>query len=238
MDDSTMTATNPELQSAPPTEGRSLALGKIGFTVWAIGFVPLFVVLRSRLHVAPLSRSLICAGLFGATAVAALWLLGRERQPTLRAWRIFFVVRAVSVLPLLLTVVDGVAEEGWPRGRFNRVIANALSMVITIAVPAFLTGLGALIRTYRVAGLLALVAGLTSLVDGVLLLRASWRFSIFTLQLSNVLGIVAFGSKLESYLALPTGLALIVGGIMTLRAAGRARAPSPATAANQNVVAG
>jgi hypothetical protein len=65
----------------------------------------------------------------------------------------------------------------------------------------------------------ALVAGLSSLVNGVLLLRASWRFSITSQNLSTVLDIIGFGSKLESYLAIPLGIALIVGGIVTFRSA-------------------
>ncbi len=224
-----MATTEPDAQMPSPTKERNLGLRKIAFVVWAIGFLPLFAALRSLLHVPPLYRSLIGAGLFCASAVAALWLLGREKHPTLRAWRIFFVLRMMLLTPLLLAIADGIAEEGWPRGRFNRVIAKVLLMIITMAVPTFLTGLCALIRTYRLAGVLALVAGLLSLVDGVLLLRASWRFSIFSLRLSTVLDIVGFGSKLESYLALPIGIALIVGGIMTLRAAGSRALASRAT---------
>jgi hypothetical protein len=218
-----MPTTEPSAQAPSPTEERNLGLRTIVFVVWAIGFVPLFAALRSFLHVPPLYRSLIGTGLFCAPAVAALWFLGREKHPTLRAWRIFFALRAMLLIPLLLTIVDGIAEEGWPRGRYNRAVANVLLMIITMIVPAFLAGLCALIRTYRLAGMLALVAGLASLVDGVLLLRASWRFSISSQRLSTVLNIVGFGSKVESYLSIPIGIALIVGGIMTLRAA-RARA--------------
>ena len=214
-----MATTGPDAQTPSPTKERNLGLRKMVFVVWAIGFVPLFAALRSLLHVPPLYRSLIGTGLFGASAVAALWLLGREKHPTLRAWRIFFVLRAMLLTPMLFAIVDGLAEEGWPRGRFNQGIANVLLMIITMTVPAFLTGLCALIRTYRLAGVLALVAGPLSLVDGFLLLRASWRYSVSSLRLSTVLGIIGFGSKLESYLAIPLGIALIVGGIMTLRAA-------------------
>ena len=92
-------------------------------------------------------------------------------------------------------------------------------MTITMTVPVVLTSVFALIRTYRLAGIVALIAGLSSLVDGFLLLRASWRFSIRSQNLSTVLGIIGFGSKLESYLAIPLGIALIVGGIVTLRSA-------------------
>jgi hypothetical protein len=125
---------------------------------------------------------------------------------------------------MLLAIVDGLTEQGWPSGRFNRGIANALLIIITMSVPALLTGLAALIRTYRLAAVLALATGLASLVDGVFLLQLSWRFSIWEQRPTTVLGIIGFGSKVESYLAIPFGIALIAGGIMTLRAA-RGRAP-------------
>ena len=214
-----MTTTETGLQEPLPTNERNLRWRKIVFVVWAIGFAPLFAVLSSFLHVAPIYRSLIGAGLFWASAAAALRFLGREKQPRLRAWRVFFVVRAMLLLPLILTVVDGIAVDGWPSGRFNRGIPEALLMIITMTVPVFLTSVFALIRTYRLAGMFALVAGLSSLVNGVLLLRASWRFNITSQHLSTVLGIIGFGSKLESYLAIPLGIALIVGGIVTLRSA-------------------
>jgi hypothetical protein len=214
-----MTTTETRSQEPLPTNERNLRLRKIVFVVWALGFAPLFAALRSFLHVAPIYRSLIGAGLFWASAAAAMWFLGRERQPRLRAWRVFFVMRAMILLPLILTVVDGIAENGWPSGRFNRGIAKVLLMIITMTVPVFLTSVFALIRTYRLAGMFALVAGLSSLVNGVLLLRASWRFSITSQNLSTVLDIIGFGSKLESYLAIPLGIALIVGGIVTFRSA-------------------
>jgi len=214
-----MTTTETRSQEPLPTNERNLRWRKIVFVVWALGFAPLFAALRSFLHVAPIYRSLIGAGLFWASAAAAMWFLGRERQPRLRAWRVFFVMRAMILLPLILTVVDGIAENGWPSGRFNRGIAKVLLMIITMTVPVFLTSVFALIRTYRLAGMFALVAGLSSLVNGVLLLRASWRFSITSQNLSTVLDIIGFGSKLESYLAIPLGIALIVGGIVTFRSA-------------------
>jgi hypothetical protein len=207
-------------ETTVPTRERSLVLRRSVFAVWAIGFLPLFAALRSHLHVPPLYRILIGTGVFCAPAVAALWLLGRDKQRTLRAWRTFLAVRVMLLIPLILTVVDGIADEGWPRGRFNRGIAKVLLMVITMAVPTFLAGVSALIRTYRVAGVLALVAGLSSIVDGVLLLRASWRFSMATQRLSSILDILGFTSKVESYLAIPMGIALVVGGVVIFRAAG------------------
>jgi hypothetical protein len=220
-----MATTEPNSQAPSRTDERNLGLRSIVFLVWALGFVPLFVALRSYLDVPPLYRSLIGSGLFGASAVAALWLLGREKHPTLRAWRLVFVLWAVLLTPLLLTIVDGIADQGWPRGRYNQTTANVLLMVITMTVPALLTSLCALIRTYRLAGVLALVAGLVSVVDGVLLLEATSRVRPSVIRLTSVLNIVAVGSKVESYLAIPIGLALVVGGVMTLRAAS-ARTPA------------
>jgi hypothetical protein len=196
-----------------------LVLRKIAFMVCAIAFVPLFAALRSYLHPHPLYRNLIGTGVSWVAVVAAWRFLGRDPHPTLRAWRIFFVARAMLLVPMLLAIVDGLAGEGWPSGRQNRGIANALLLIITMSVPALLTGLCALIRTYRLAGGLALVAGLASLVDGVLILRLSWGFSLWAQRPTTVLGIIGFGSKVESYLAIPFGIALIVGGILTLRAA-------------------
>ena len=213
-----MATTRPDPQASSPTEVGNVGLRKLVLVVWVIGFVPLFAALRSLLHAAPLYRSLIGTGLYWAPAVAALWFLGREKDRTLRAWRIVFVLWAILLTPLLLTVVDGVADEGWPRGRYNQTTANVLLMVITMTVPVLLTGLCALIRTYRWAGVLALVAGLTSLVDGVLLLQATSRVRPSVVPLTSVLNILAVGSKMESYLSIPMGIALIVGGIMTLRA--------------------
>jgi hypothetical protein len=198
------------------------------FLLWAIAFVPLFAALRSHLRVPPPYRSLLGAGVFCASAVAALWLLGREEQPRLRAWRIFFGLRAMSVTPLLLAVVDGLAEQGWPSGRINQPIAHLLILILTLTIPVFLTGLCALLRSYRLAGVLALVTGLASLVDGVLLLRAispikGWRF-----RLADILDAVILGSKVEAYISIPTGMVLIIGGLMTFRAA-KARAVAART---------
>lgn len=202
-----------------PSDERRLVLRRTLFAIWAMAFVPLFAVLHSHLPGPPLPRSLIAAGVFCATAAAALWFLGWEKHPRLRAWRLIFVLWAILLLPLLLTVSAGIAEEGWPRGRFNRTTARVLLMVVTLSIPAFLTGVCALIRTYRLAGVLALAAGLVSLVDGVLLLKTTARVRLSTLELSSVLDILAGGAKLEGYLAMPAGIALIVGGIMTFRAA-------------------
>jgi hypothetical protein len=212
------TSTEPGARAPSPTGGRNLGLRRIVFVLWAIAFMPLYAALRSYLHVPALHRSLIGTGVFCASAVAALWLLGREKQLTLRAWRIFFVLRAMSVTPLLLTVVDGIAEQGWPSGRFNKPIAHLLLLILTMTIPTFLTGLCALIRTYRLAAALAILTGLASLVDGVLLIRATSPFRGRSLSLVDLLDVVMFGSKVETYLSIPMGIALIVGGIVIFRA--------------------
>jgi hypothetical protein len=162
---------------------------------------------------------LIGTGVFCVSAVAALWFLGREKHPTLRAWRIVFVLWTLLLTPLLLTISDGIAEQGWPSGRMNRPIAHLLLLVLTLAIPSFLTGLGALIRTYRVAGVLAVVTGLISLVTSVFLFRATAPIKISPLRLVDILDIVGFCSKATTYLSIPVGIALIVGGIMTFQAA-------------------
>ena len=221
--------TEPIAQLPSPPDERNLVLRKIGFVVWAIAFVPLFAALRSYLHVPPFYRSLIGTGVFCAPAVAALWFLGGEKHPTLRVWRVGFVLWMIFLVPVLLTMVDGVAAQGWPRGRFNRGIANLLILILTLTVPALLTGHCALLRAYRLTGVLALLTGLVSLVSGVLLLRATSPFAISSLRLVDVLDVVMFGSKVESYLSIPIGIALIVGGIMTLRSARARMAASRAT---------
>ncbi len=210
-------------QEHSPSKERSLLVRKLLFVAWTIGFVPIFAALRSHGHLSPLYRSLLGTSVFCAPAVAALWVLGREQQRTLRTWRVVFLLWMVFLTPVLLTIVDGIAEEGWPRGRFNRLIANVLVMILTMTVPAFLTSLCALLRAYRLASVLASLAGLSAVADGILLLRASWHFSMRAQRLTSVLDIIGFGSKLESYVAIPVGIALVIGGIMTWRAARAAR---------------
>ena len=95
--------TEPIAQLPSPPDERNLVLRKIGFVVWAIAFVPLFAALRSYLHVPPFYRSLIGTGVFCAPAVAALWFLGGEKHPTLRVWRVGFVLWMIFLVPVLLT---------------------------------------------------------------------------------------------------------------------------------------
>jgi hypothetical protein len=177
----------------------------------------LFGMLRHRLNFDALNSSLVGTGVLGASAVAALWFLGREKHAGLRAWRIFFAVRAIYLAPLILNIADGLAEHGWPSGRFNRPIAHILLLLILLAAPTFLTGLCALARTYRVAGVLALVSGVTSIVVGRFLIRATTSFRHRPIVLGDVLNNVMFGAKVETYISIPIGIVLIVGGIMTLR---------------------
>ena len=206
-----------------PTDGRKLGLRKIVFVLWMIAFVPLFAALRSHLHLPPLYRCLVGTAVFCAPAVAALWLLGREKQRMLFAWRIFFLLWLILLSPLLLTIVDGIAEQGWPSGRHNKPIAHLLILDLTLAVPAFLTAVCALLRTYRLASVLALVAGLVSVVDGYYLIRATAPSKGWSFNLVDILDIVLFGTKVASRIAIPIGIALIIGGILTFRAARAAR---------------
>jgi hypothetical protein len=216
----TSTTTTEPAPPAPSAAGeRDLRLRKLLFVVWAMAYVPLFPALRSLLKVLPVYRNLIGAGVFAASAVAAWWFLGREKRLVLRIWRIVFVVWALLLLPLLLTVAEGLAAEGWPRGRFNRQIAHLLVLVLILTVPAFLTGLCALLRTYRLASALALATGLAYLVNGYLLIRATAPAKGLRLRFQDVLDVVLFGAQMGTYLSIPIGMALVVGGIMTFRAA-------------------
>jgi hypothetical protein len=217
------TATAPALQAPTPSGEPSLRLRKILFVLWALAFVPLFAALRTVLPASPAWRSLIGTAVFAVPAVAALWFLGREKQRTLSVWRIVFVVWALLLLPLLLSVADGLATEGWPRGRFNKAIAHLLILIFVATIPAFLTGLCALTRSYRLASALALVTGLAYLVNGVFLIRATAPAKGLRMRFESVLDLILFGAQMESYLSIPMGVALTVGGIMTFRAA-RARA--------------
>jgi hypothetical protein len=216
-------ATEPGLQAPLPSGGRSLRLRKIVFVLCALAFVPVFAALRTVLTASPVWRSLIGSAVYSAPAVAALWFLGREKNRTLYVWRIVFVVWSLLLLPLLLSVADGLAAEGWPRGRFNKAIARMLISILILTVPAFLTSLCALVRTYRLASTLALVTGLAYLVNGVLLIRETAPAKGLRLRFESVLDLILFGAQMGSYLSIPMGVALTVGGIMTFRAA-RARA--------------
>jgi hypothetical protein len=215
--------------AAPPTldvppEGieRSFCVRKIAFAVWALGFVPLFAAVRSHLGPAAPRRGLVGAGVFWVTAVAALWLLGREKTRALRIWRGLFVAWAMLLLPLLLTMADGLVSEGWPTGKFNRSIAQILTLLLVVTVPAFLLGLLALLRARLATSALAIATGLAYLVDAVYLIRVTAPAPGLRLQFQDVLDIVLLSAQLLAYPSIPVGIAMVVGGIMTFRARRRA----------------
>ncbi len=213
------------------TDERSLRLRRALLLLWAVPFAPLFGVLHPHLPDPPIHRSLLGAAVFAATALPAFWLLGREKKKAIWIWRIVFVVWGLLVLPVLLTVAEGIAAEGWPTGRQNEPVARLLTLVLLLTVPGFLTGLFALLRTHRVTSALALATGVLYLVNGVLLIRATaasggWWFSV-----DNVLNIILSGAKLGSYLSIPVGLLLIAGAIVTFRSARDHAAPTRSRAA-------
>jgi hypothetical protein len=213
----------PETPTAAATGAPSLLWPRIGFAIWTLGFVPLYGVLCLAFKFHPVHRSLIGTGVYLVSAVLALLVLGRDPRRTLLAWRIAFAAWAVLLLPLLLAIAQGLAEEGWPRGRFNRQVAHLLILLLVFAVPAFLTGLFALVRTYRVAGVLAYLTGLAYLWNGDLLLRATSPAKGWVLRFEDVLDMVLFGSQAATHLSRPVGILLMAGGVLMLRAV-RARA--------------
>ncbi len=208
---------------APASEPSQL-WARIWFAVWMIGFVPLYGALCLVFKFHPVGRSLIGTAVYLVSAVLAFLVLGRDPRRTLLAWRIGFVAWALLLLPLLLNVAQGLALEGWPQGRFNRQVEHLLILVLVFTVPAFLTSLCALVRTYRVAGVLAYVTGLAYLWNGELLLKATAPATGWVLGFRNVLDVLLFGSQVATHVSKPVGIVLIIGGLMTLRAAGRARA--------------
>ena len=203
-------------EAAPASEPR-LILRKILFVFGTLAVVALYGLFRHRLKTSPLNSSLVVTGVFCAAAVAGLWFLGRDRRLMLRVWRIAFLVRSVYLLPLILNIVDGLMEFGWPSGRFNRPIARILTLVIPLAALAFLTGLLAHIRTYRVAGVLAMLSGVTSIVLGVYLIPATKSLPP-SIALGDILNNVMFVARLERYAAIPMGVVFVLGGMLTLMA--------------------
>jgi hypothetical protein len=146
----------------------------------------------------------------------------------LRVWRIVFVLRMMLVVPLILTIAVGLAAEGWPGGKMNRPIARLLILLITITVPSFVTGLCALTKSYRLTGLLALLAGLSSIVAGGLLIHGGGPMRAAPLRFTDLLGLVVAGARLETYVAIPLGVVLGVGGVIMLRRVlARRKLPEP-----------
>jgi hypothetical protein len=210
--------------SASPVKEPRLVLRKILFVLGTLALVAAYVLLRHRVKTNPLYSSLVVSGVWCASAVAGLWFLGREKRPMLRAWRIALLVIATYFLPLVLNIGDGLAEYGWPgEDRMNRPISRILRLIIPLAVSGFLTGLVMQLRAYRVAGVLALLSGIASIVLGVYLIPATKMLRHLSITLGEVLNNIMFQTKYEIYAAFPIGVAFIVGGILIFWSA-RARA--------------
>jgi len=198
-------------------QGRQIA-SRIVFACWWLGFLPLVYPLQSHLPDSNLLRTVIGIGIFYAPILLALWILRRDPGRAERVWRLVFVVWALLCFSLLFTIVDGVAQEGWPQGRFNRTIAEMLKILLGLLIPVFLTGFAALMRAYLAASLLALLAGLNQLILGIYLIRAAVPIKNVLRPLISRLDIIATGAKLLSYLTIPVGILLIVGAILLFRA--------------------
>ena len=213
---------NGATSATPTTEVRSergLRLKKVVFALWALAFVPLFPFARLVLNGSHIQRSSIGAAVFCASGIVALWAFGRDRRSVLFAWRVAFLAWATLFLPPLLTAVEGIATEGWPRGKHNQVVADLLILVFVLTIPAFVTSLCALLKTYRVTGGVALLTGLAYLVNGVLLIRATAPSKGWWFDLGSALNIVLTGAKMGSYLSIPIGVVFILGAVMVFRAA-------------------
>lgn len=211
-----------------PTPTRSsthkgLFLRRVVFVVGLLGLATLVVLLRAHLPSDPRVRSGIGAGLLVAVGASAFFLFGREPRRTLGGWRLFFSGWGLLLVPLLITIALGLAEDGWPTGRFNKPVARLLTWIFVATIPAFLTGLAALMRTYRLTGVLAMLSGLASLVCSRWLFKETTPIKLkVMLPLDSILHIIGFLSKLVAFASIPVGLALVVGGFLTLRAARRA----------------
>jgi hypothetical protein len=203
------------LAAAPAPEPR-LILRKLLFVIGTLALMAAYALFRHKVQTNPLYSSLVVSGVWAVVAVAGLWFLGRDKRPMLRAWRIFMGVCAIYLMPLLLNIGDGLAEHGWPQGRFNRQIAQILSLLIPLVAPIFVTGLVALIRLPRVAGVLAILSGASSIVLTVYLIPASKAVLHLSITLGDVLNNVMFVVKLENYAGIPMGVAFVVGGILML----------------------
>lgn len=210
--------TTPAADAGSPRSEQGFHLRKAAFVLWAFAFVPLYPFIRLISNAPPIQRSVIGALVFGASAVAALWFLGRELRPVLRNWRVAFLAWAMVVLPVQLTAVEGIASEGWPKGEHNKVVAELLILVLVLTVPAFLTSLLGLLRTYRLASGVALLTGFAYLVNGVLLVRATAPSKGWWFDLGSVLNIILTGAKMGSYLSIPVGVVFIIGAVMVFRA--------------------
>lgn len=209
---------------APPTPSRKNASiwRRVAFVVGLLGLATLFVFLRGYLPRDPRVRTLVGTGVLVAGGASAFFLFGKERVRSLRAWRIFFCAWALLLVPLLIAIALGLVDEGWPTGRFNKPVARLLTWIFITTIPAFVTGLAALIRTHRAAAVLAMLSGLSSLVCSRWLFVETKPIKLSVmLPLDTVLHIIGFFSKLVAFASIPVGIALVVGGLLTLRAAKR-----------------
>jgi hypothetical protein len=206
-----------------PAPGRRI-LPRVAVALWWLGFLPLAFLLHAHLPKVPLWRTLIGVGIFSIPVLLALGILRRDPGRAARVWRFVLVGWALLLFPLFFTIIDGIAQEGWPRGRFNRVIAHMLTVLLGLLIPVFLTGLCALVQGYRAASGLALAAGLNHLILGIYLLRAAAPIKDLLRPQQNRLDIIAVGAKLLSYLTLPVGVLLVIGAILLFRAVRRPRA--------------
>lgn len=213
------TATVAETSSSAATKEPRLILRKVLFVLGTLALIAVYGLYRHRVGTNPLYSSLVVTGVWGVLAVAGLWFLGREKRPMLRAWRIALLVRAVYLLPLLLNILDGLVEHGWPTGRFNRPIANILTFIIPLAALGFLTGLIMQIRTYRVAGAFAFLSGIASVVLGVYLIPVTKSIRALSITPGDVLNNVMLETKYESYATIPLAVVFIVAGVLILWAA-------------------
>lgn len=211
-------ARSPSTAASSSKAGRAPLLTKVAFVVWALAFIPLFPYVHLRWNGPPIQRSALAAALFFASALIVEWALGREKRRALLVWRFVFVSWATLFLPVLLIATEGIASEGWPQGRHNKVVGELLTLDFILTVPAFILAILAVIRSYRVLSALALATGLAYLVNGVLLVRATQGSKGFWFDLGSVLNIILTGAKMGSYASIPVGLVFIAGAVLIFRA--------------------
>jgi hypothetical protein len=209
--------------STPPGAGRALLLRRVVFVLVLLGLATLFVVLRSHLPSDARARTGIGTGLLAAVGAAAFFLFGKETRRKLQGWRLFFAGWGLLLVPLLITIALGLAQEGWPTGKFNKPVARLLTWVFIATIPTFLTALAALIRTYRLTAVLAMLSGLAWLACSRSLFIETTPIKLRAmLPLDSILHIIGFLAKLAAFASIPVGIALFVGGFSTWRAARRA----------------
>lgn len=225
MADATIESVHDTQAPTPPSRraGKAELLRRIGFVVGLLGLGTLFVLLRSHLPSDPRTRTLIGTGVLAAGGASAFFLFGKETQGKLQVWRIFFSGWGLLLAPLLITIALGLAEQGWPSGKFNKPVARLLTWILVATIPAILTSLVALTRSYRLTAVLAIVSGLASLACSRSLFIETTPIKLRAmLPLDSILHIIGFLSKLLAFASIPVGIAMVVGGCLTLRAVRRA----------------